>query len=186
MKVTTPQVPYTQDMEYPSIAIVPMAFTFAEPLQEDEVEDVQPYTLLVNVGDFEGSVEVRVAANSAFEREEIEQRILELMLSTEFAPGYLGIETDPVRLGGVQYLHRALASFELAREQWREEMVFSNERYSYLTLDTTFPALVSRGSAQQPIYTIETLVLAINHDLASDVPDEQRQVHQDGSITVYP
>lgn len=186
IKVTVPQAPYTQDMEYPSIAIVPRPFNFTEPLQEDEKEEAQPFSYLATVGDFEGQVELRIAANSAFEREELQETISQLFLSTELAPGYLGCETDPVKLGGVQYLYKALASFELTQDDWREEMVFSNERYAYLVLDAEFPALISRGTPTAPIGLIETLVVAINNDLASDVPDEQRQVQQDGSITVHP
>ncbi len=182
--VSAPQAPYSQDVAYPSIVVVPSQFTFV-PYQEEEVDDSQPDNLLVRMGDFEGSVELRIAGTSAFAREELEERVMGLLLN-ENNPGVLVVETAPVRLGGVQYLARAVAGFELTKEAWREEMVFSDERYSFLELDASYPALVSRGSIDNPIRLIETLVLAVNHDLASDTADEERNVAIDGSISVYP
>lgn len=179
--VTVPQAAFNKDVVYPSIAIVPGQFNYDSNFQEHEQDTTVTGQLLVSVGDFEGTVELRLAAQNQFQRQELEEQVLQVFLATEGAPGMLITQTPAVKVGGVQYLYQAIAAFEWDQRAWREEMVFNDERYSYLTLNAAFPALASRQA-----YTIETLVLAIGHDLEDETVDYEVQINSDGSMTPYP
>ena len=71
----------------------------------------------------------------------------------------------------------APVAFTLDESEWQDEKVFDKRRYTYLTLDLVLPALV-----MQSVATINEYVLAITSDLASDVPDEEVSISEDGDI----
>lgn len=168
---------YEQDMLYPSIVVLSKRMEFT-PWQEDEVDESVPGKVLVRVGDVEGDVEIQCAALSATEREDLEGKVTQLFLERELSPGVIALQTNPLNLGGVQWRHRPVVSYVLGDEDWREEFVFDSERYTFMTVDASLPMYSPRDAK-----LINQLVLAINYDLGSDVPDEQRQVNEDGSTT---
>lgn len=168
---------YEDDETQPSITIIPGRCEFT-PWQDEEADITVDDKILCNVGDFEGSAEIRAVCNFPAQREVLEQCILDAFMSSEFSQGVITGQTPPLTVGGQAYLARAICTFVLKDEDWRDEMVFSSQRYSYLAMDMSFPAFASRTA-----YTIEQLILAIAFDLASNDPDEARQINQDGSTT---
>lgn len=181
--VTTPQRDYEDTQAYPSVSIVPRRFELVERFQEHEADDSVTGKLLVNVGTLEGTVEVRVHTRTPYERETLEEAVLAAMFSTELAPGVVVCQLAAVTVGGQAYTHQPLTTFVLSDEEWREEAAFVDDRYTFLTLDASFPLLVSRD-----VPSIDQLILAFTSDLTSTNPvlDESVQVNQDGSLTAVP
>lgn len=173
--VSAPQADYEDAIAYPHIVVVPQKLDF-NVWQEDEVDESVAGQLLIHLGDFEGSVEIRCGALTPFEREGLEEKVWAVFMERELAPGVLVLTAPPISVSGIQYALEPVIAFALADDSWNEEMVFDAPRYSYLTLDAAFPALASRGA-----YTIDRLILAFTTDLDSNTPDESRQVAGDGS-----
>jgi hypothetical protein len=171
------QQDYEQDMLYPSIVVVSRKMALM-PWQEDEVDVSVPGKVLVRVGDVEGDVDIQCAALSTTEREDLEAKVTQAFLERELAPGIISVRTNPINLGGVQFQHRPVVTYALDDEDWHEEYVFDSERYSFLTVAASLPLYSPRDALR-----IDQLVLAINYDLGSDIPDEQRQVNEDGTTT---
>jgi hypothetical protein len=171
------QADIEDDAECEHIVILPQRMEF-RVWQELEADDTVPGKVLINLGDFEGNVEVRAAALSADKREELEEKIQAIFFERELAPGILTLQLDPINVGGVQYGLEPVVAYALDDEIWNEEKVFDAPRYSYLTVAVAFPALVTRNA-----YTIDQMIAALTTDLDSHTPDEQRLVNEDGSTT---
>lgn len=167
-----------QAMVFPSATVLPDALTY-EPQQADEVywrTDIDDGKIVLNVGDFAGTYELRLYTKTRPERELYEQRILDLFLSTQDAPGTIYVNTPTLTVGGYVSLYSAQIQVRLDSEQWREEFAFENRRYVFIDLDIAFPALVSRNAP-----TMESLRVALTNALDSNVPDEVVEVQLDGS-----
>lgn len=173
---------------WPCAALVANVLTY-DPFQADEVwaqdPDAFPFTddgkVVLNVGDFTGSYELRVYAKSVGERETLEEQVLQALLSEEGRSGIVALQTPAVTVGGFTTLYQAPCAFMLERELWQEEFAFENRRFSFIDLEVAFPALIAREA-----YQINQLCLAINSDLASDVPEENFIVNADGTTTEVP
>lgn len=172
---------YEKDMVHPSVQLMPKRFTFTAA-EDEELDASVSDRQLVTVGCFEGQVELRVAAVSRKEREDIQDLIWNALNQDEYRVGVLVAQTPAVKVAGTQFLYQALAVAVLpdsdGSEEWREEMVFEASRYSYITLDVSYPALVNRQA-----YDVTSWQLAFTHDLDSDTPvlDEERRVNDDGT-----
>jgi hypothetical protein len=159
------------EVKYPSLAVVSRAFTFM-PWQA--VERNLPYTdpdysatdSLYEVGGFEGELELRLYARSAPEREDWTQRLVNLFMKDEGRPGIVILFTPDVVIEDRNTLFAAPCSFILEDEEWRDEAVFTDKRYTYATIQAAFPALISKPAAN-----IETLYLAWSDNLAATVGD---------------
>lgn len=177
------QADYEKDMVHPSIQLMPRKFTF-NSFNDEELDSSVSDHLLVNVGCFEGQMEIRVGALSRSEREAIQELVWGAFCQDELRSGIIVAQTPAVLVMGTQYLAQAtvVAQFpdDDGSEEWREEMVFTAERYSYLTVGVSYPALVSRVA-----YDINELSVAFTEDLTSDDPaiDEEREINQDGTAT---
>lgn len=175
------QASYEKEQVHPSVQLMPKRFTFTAS-QDEELDTSVSDRNLVTVGAFEGQVEIRVAAVSKKEREDIQDLVWNALNQDEYRIGVLVAQTAAVKVAGTQFLYQALAVAVLpdgdGSEEWREEMVFEASRYSYITLDVAYPALVNRQA-----YDMNTMTLAFTEDLDSDTPvlDEERQVNQDGT-----
>mgnify|MGYP001565042282 CR=1 FL=1 len=165
------------DAAYPGLTILPRRFSF-EPWQEDEVWTPLTSTEMVTeVGTFSGTVELRLLALSGPQREVNEERLTRLFLARAGAPGVLVLTLAALEIDETATLYSAPVAFTLEDGEWHEERVWDKRRYTYMTVGLTLPALV-RTTA--PL--IDLPILAINHDLASDVPVEQVEVTVNGGI----
>lgn len=175
------QAAYEKDMVHPSVQLMPRVFKFAA-FQDEEVDTSISDRNLVCVGAFEGTVELRVAALSKKEREDIQDQVWNALNQDEYRIGVLLATTPAVKVGGTQFVYQATVACVLpdgdGTEEWREEAVFESSRYSYIVLEVSYPALVNRQA-----YNMNQLSVAFTEDLTSDTPaiDEERVVNQDGT-----
>jgi hypothetical protein len=170
-----------EQAKFPAVRVLPGKFSFM-PWQDREVDDTFPDDLILQVGTFEGTVELRATGRSPEEREAVQDAVTDAFLQRVGAPGVLVAYTEPVQISRQAVLYSAPAAFELSDEDWRDELVWAKRRYAFLTLDAQYPALVDRK-----VPTIETLVLSFDLDIEDPpVIDHEVQVHQDGSATPYP
>lgn len=156
---------WEEPTKFPAVRVLPGKFTF-DPWQEQEVDDSQATNLFLEVGEFEGNIEIRVSARSKKERETIEDAILNWFLSREYTPG-VQVTTLPSGqvVGGIATTYQANCAFSLEDEEWREEMVFSDKRFTFLDVEAWFPALVVRTG----VATIQSLRLVMEADVSADV-----------------
>lgn len=156
---------WEEPTKFPAVRVLPGKFTF-DPWQEQEVDDTQATNLFLEVGEFEGNVEIRVSATSKFQREQIEDTILNWFLARAYTPGVQVTTLPPGQtVGGIATTYQANCAFSLEDEEWREEMVFAAKRYTFLDVEAWFPALVVRTG----VPTIQSLRLAMEADVAADV-----------------
>lgn len=139
-----------------------------EPFQAFEVWGHENETLTVqNVGEFTGSIELRLFARAAREREDLEDLVMHELIGQEDRPGVVTLTTPAVTVGGRATLYAAPVAFFVDDAEWNEEFAFENRRFSFIDLDLAFPALVARD-----LFTIQELHVAITYDLESDEPEE--------------
>ncbi len=168
---------------FPSACLLPSQFRF-EPSDPDDVywdATTDDGKVVLDVGQFEGLLEFQLYCKNKPERELYEQRILDLFLASEGAPGTLFIPTPTLTINGYTSLHSVEVKLRLANEEWSEEFSFESRRYSFLDLEVAFPALTTRDA-----YTIENLQIAITHDLNSNTPIDEVLVLEDGSTDLPP
>lgn len=150
-----------------------------EPTEPNEVywdEVTDDKTVVLDIGQFVGMVSLELYAVSPAEREEYEQKILDLFQATKWAPGTLFITTPNLLVNGYASLYSAEAKVRLESEEWNDEFAFEAKRYSFLDVSIDFPALTTDTDAP----TIESLQIALDSDLIDVV-----EVQLDGS-TVKP
>lgn len=175
-------------LKFPSLGILPGMFTF-DPCNELERDDSTDGRLLVEVGSFIGTAELRIYANNAPEREQWGQRIEDAFMRRVGAPGIVVVQTPPVKVRRtdntlITTLHQALAAFELNESRWEDEMVFAKKQYQYNTIDVAYPVLVLREGADA--YTMEDLQLAFADEVNAAAPDSSLVVNVDGTVTPTP
>lgn len=164
---------------WPTLQILPIRFKYY-PMQEHEYLGVSASKAIFDVGRHEGTVQLRLGANTPDERWELEQKMIDLFLEPEHRPGVL--------VTTIEDCYDAVVVWELDDDEWRNEAVFTKEFFSLLTVRVQIPALVLRDS----VYTIEDLRLSLTEDLHtaySELPAasiETVQVDEDGNITPYP
>lgn len=177
-----------ENATFPSIGLVPGALTFRRQVSDEVAFDADAgaaNSVLEQVGTFDGEVELRVYGKTAPERELYEDQVAHLFL-TQTTPGLLVLATAVLTVNALVTTYTAPVSYELLSTEWQDEAVFAKQRYSYIPLTLSMPALVQRGS----VYDITTLVLQMTRDLttavATVVIDDQVQVNADGTTSPYP
>ena len=174
------------EIDFPSLALKPIRWTYF-PHQADEAFDPAPDRVVMNVGYWEGDVQLILGARTAYRRYELEQQIIDLFLSTPLQPGILNTPVLACR----DKLGPFLASWQLEADSWQNEAAFDQQFYSTIVVTGVLPALVTRKHS----YTIEQLQLglATESDVAADPATfntqssiEVVQVQADGSIQPVP
>lgn len=176
---------WEEPTKFPAVRVLPGRFSL-DTSQEEEVDDTQADKLFVQVGEFVGSVEVRVSARNRTQRENVEDYVLNWLLSPEWTPGTRTVLVSGVVVGGIATTYAAPCTFELTDEEWREEMAFSDKRFSFVDLQTTFPALAMRTQT----YTIQDLRLVMEADINLDLSapanvsaEEALKIDEFGNVT---
>jgi hypothetical protein len=156
-----------------------------EPAQADEVYEnaTDDGKVIVDVGSFTGLFTLQLFAASPAEREKYEQAIMDLFLSTEWAPGTLFVTTPNLIVNGYSSLYQAELKARLDSEEWNEELAFEAKRYSFLEIYIDYPALTTYiapaiQSLQLALMDMESVVVTV-----ADIPAGDRvEVQQDGSV----
>lgn len=159
---------------FPSALVETSRFEF-EPENPDDLSDELDTVAVIQVGEFQGMAELKVYATTPAEREQYEQRIMDLFIADPEAPGTLYIDTPPLTVNGQATLYSAQIKVRLESADWEEEYAFENRRYSFLDISFAYPALTT-----QTVANINSLQLALAN--LTDDPDETIEVQEDGSI----
>lgn len=157
----------------PILTIIPVSRRYL-PDQAEEVHDAGPSTVILDVGNFETLVQMRLEHDTPEERAEVEEKILALFLEREGGPGVL---VTPV-LSAPQF-GTFIASWELEDDEWTDDLAFNNEYESLITLTGHIPALITRRGA----YRIRDLQLGLGGLEAEWAGAEVVRVNEDGTIT---
>ncbi len=161
---------------FPSLAIIPVRFRYF-PDQASEYRDPGPGRACMNVGRHEGTVQLRLGAQTHIRRSALEDAILDVFLEREGAPGVL--------VTAIPNVLDATVAWELDTDEWENERAFDKKWYSILTVMAQLPALVTRGSA----HTMEEIRLTLTEDLTTPIEQlpagdqETVLIGADGSIT---
>lgn len=157
------QQPYESDTVFPSVAILPRKHRYV-PIVYQEINIDNASHLLTKAGTMDGTVELRVYATTASDRELIEQRITEAFHSqSPLRPGIVVLETAPFNYGGISWPNKALVAYELGDEDWQEEMVFSDKRYSFINLTSQYEVFISHNIGN--INEIDVIIKDFNNNL---------------------
>lgn len=148
------------NLEFPSLSIDVFRWKY-EPNQAQERYSPSDGLLVVQVGNHKADVQLRVGAGTKYQRALLEQKILNIFLSSELSPGVL--TTRPTQC---EDLGPFFCSWTLEDDQWGDEKAFDAEYYSEMTVEATIPALVTRSG----VYTI--------HDLQVGVKAETEEIEE--------
>lgn len=144
-----------------AVKLLPEAFSFY-PGEPDEIYFAEPDDgkVVVDVGLFSGLFTLQLFTTSPAERELYEQKIVDLFLAADWAPGTLYLQLPNVTVNGYASLYTAEIKASLVEDSWSDELAFESKRYSFIEIEVDFPALTTYMAA-----TIEDLQLAFSEDL---------------------
>lgn len=131
-----------------AVKVLPDEFSF-EPSQADEVYSADPDDgkVVVDIGYFSGLFSIQLYAVGKEERDTYEQRLMDMFLETEWAPGTIYVNTPNLTVNGYASLYSAQLRMRLDSEDWSEEFAFEAKRYSFLDISVELPALTTINAA---------------------------------------
>lgn len=147
------KVPPDQRVKFPCLAIVPSKFRF-ESKQERIHSEPDLTTAVFDVGTWSCTMQFRIGCATPAERFKMEQKVGDLFMQREGAPGLLMTEAVDPMLGDY------MASWELDGTEWDDDLAFSSQHWAVTTFTGTIPALVTRSGQ----YMINTLKIGLTHD----------------------
>lgn len=164
-----------------SAIVIPGDFSFEPSMSSDELTSNEDENFaVVDLGAWVGSVEIRILAHSAAEREKLEQKVLNLFVDGR--RGQIVLQTQELKITEFVTTYQAPIAFDLGSNSWNEEMVFDKARYSFTTVKVIYPMLAAWGA-----YTIDQMISSLTEDLttviASDIPIESKAIDSDGVLT---
>lgn len=194
----TIQQPPDRLAEYPAICVMPERFPF-QPCTEESVrdEDGEPVMVdddqaVVEVGQFSGSMRIWVGAIYPPQREVIEDAIMAAFNRDGLAPGRLLATLTDIPITGVATDAAWPVGYILEDTDWREEMAFSEQRFSMIQVAVDLPVLALRQNA----WLVQQSVIAMTSDLSTEIeePDDldtipdlvQIAVDEDGDLSAFP
>lgn len=121
-------------LEFPHLVIDPVRWSY-EPDQARIYANPAPDRVVLERGSHEGEIQIRIGASTTGEREDLEQRVIDVFLGTELRPGILLSDFEMEELGVVR------CSWELDDDEWNDESAGDQEFYSTIGVLGTVPAL---------------------------------------------
>jgi len=172
------QAPGSREIRWPHLAIIPVTWAY-EPNQAREVDSPAPDRVIMEVGAHTARVQFRLGAADIYTRIALEQKIIDLFLSTPLHPGILLTDVAACPL-------EFRASWELQEDEWRNEAAFDKAYYSITQVNGIIPALVTRLGA----WTIDQLQIGLTEEFGASPfgpPSvEVVIVAEDGTISPAP
>ena len=107
-----------QRLSFPSLSIIPVRFRYF-PDQAATHQTVGATSVVLNVGRHEGTVQLRLGAQTHRQRTELEERVLDVFLGQLGRPGVL--------LTTVPLCHDATVAWELDTDEWDSEKAFDKK-----------------------------------------------------------
>lgn len=129
---------------YPSLVIDPIRWTFV-PDQQEVFLDVNPNDAVLKMGRFDSAVRLTLSHSNPFKRAELEQKLVDMFLGSEYGPGTLKYESSECYDASVVYT--------LGDTEWDNEKGWDKKWASVSMVDLTIPALVYKTQ----IYTINAI-----------------------------
>jgi hypothetical protein len=166
-----------------AVKVLPDEFSF-EPSQADEVYEADPDDgkVVVDVGAFSGIFTIQLFAVGKEERGKYEQKLMDMFLATEWAPGTIFVNTPNLTVNGYASLYSAELRIRLDSEDWSDEFAFEAKRYSFLEVSVDLPALTTYSAAN-----LTSLQLALS-DIDADIyavedvdPAYRVEIQEDGT-----
>lgn len=160
-----------------AVKILPDDFSF-EPSQGDEVYSADPDDgkVVVDIGNFSGLFTIQLFAVGNSERETYEQKLIDLFLATEWAPGTIFVNTPDLTVNGYISLYSAELRFRLNSEAWTDEFAFEGKRYSFLDISVDLPALTTYSANNMEL--LQLALSKVDQLLITDIVE----VQPDGSV----
>lgn len=147
-------------LEYPSLAISANRFSYSSE-QAQEMETF-PDKVTMKVGLYEGVIELKINSATVGQRYALEEKVTQLFLSTELAPGILtGTVTSCVTFGPFS------CDFELINFEWENERALERKYESSILVRAIIPALTTRRA-----YNVDELVIGLDEVPTTDEVDE--------------
>jgi hypothetical protein len=171
-----------------AVKVIADGFTF-EPSQEDEVYEADPDDgkIITDVGSWVGNFTIELYTATPAERELYEQRIIDLFMSTTWAPGTVYVDLPALTVGGYVSLYQAQIKYRLEQEQWVDEMAFEGKRYTFLDVYVDYPALVTRTAHDLDIQLFQNQDTSVVVTSTAGIDDDyQVRVAEDGTTTKVP
>jgi len=166
-----------KQLGFPSLGIFAVRFRYF-PDQHALHKSLNSSSAVLNVGRVEGTVQLRLGAQTAQRRYALEQEIMENVF-------WADIERPGIVLFTIADCDDAIVAFELDENEWEDEKAFSKKWYSVATVALQLPALVTKGE----VYDIDDLRLTLTHDLTTpivSVPASEKEtvsIDENGDIT---
>lgn len=183
---------------YPALCVMPGGrFDFTSGRDRDVVDSDgdsltvtgDPTRAVLEVGQISGEVEIWAADKTAAGRELIEAAVLDQFMQEDTGVNCrIMTQLAALEVSGLATPANWTVAFLLGDTEWREEMVFSERRWSVLRAVVDLPILAARAHTA----LVQTLVLAITQDLASplvapgdlgSIDLEQYAIADDGTVT---
>jgi len=168
--------------QLPSLAIEPTQWAY-DPYMAEEVAELPGNRLVYNVGWHEAACVVSIVAATPGERSALEDRVIDLFLSTAHPssgfhmPGVVVIEVT-----ACPQLSQFFCSFDLDTDEWVNTLALDRRYESRIQCTAMIPALIVDG----PVYSITQLLLGVQQlPPASSVPvppTELVQINLDGTL----
>ena len=187
-----------QAMKGPSLQVLPHKVRFFPFISQDVAggdDTVGVVTagvatdLVLDLGEFSGPIELRLAARSQAERERYQAAVLSALSADEDRPGTTALQMPPAQFetasGSVLTNFAPIGAVHLDGDDWQEEMAWAKRRFAWLEVEAQYPMLVLRRA----VPNAEELVLELTEDTTTSDVDaipadkvEEVQVLQDGSV----
>lgn len=196
-KIEVTDAPPSQAAQYPAAAIEMGRFTF-EAGTMDVVDDASGAPVMNGVdalaegGVVRGSLRIWLATRLPPQREQLEEAIQRAFIADDLAPGRLAVTLSNVQVGDFATGVDWPLAFFCEDSEWNEELVFSEKRWVFLTIEVDLPILVLLKNVPK----VTTLIAQITTDLATTVDDpsdvatliglDQVRVSADGTSSPYP
>lgn len=172
--VVAMQQPPDIEVAYPVLAIIPEAFKLTTQNPE-EVEDANgdpvfiggSQRAILEVGALRGAVQIHVGSREPAQRERMEDAIFARFMLEDVAIGRLLLQLANVEIGGEKTGVDWPIAFIVDSSEWKEELVFSEKRWSHLRVLIDIPILVAREES----WPVQQLIVALSHDLSVTVTD---------------
>jgi hypothetical protein len=152
----------------PSLRVLPRRLRFVplQPVEKGRIEGSDD--VVYQVGEWQGEVELQLAANHTREREEIEESIAALWQLDVDRAGVLVLPLPSAPAvsasGPIATSYSSIVSFFLDSDEWQEERVFTKKRDSLLVVDVEAPAL----AIAQSVPLINTIQLTLQRIAAGE------------------
>lgn len=158
-----------------SLAITPIQFEYL-PSQASNLVATLPDRVVLDVGEYQGLLQLRITTGTLGLRYSLEEKILRLFIGTPLAPGILvGTITTCDEFGPFQ------VSFELNETEWNDARAADRQYSAIITVNSHSPALTIRTDA----YAMQTVEVGTEVGNTNS-PTETIVIDEDGSFEQTP